>query len=338
VGYSVIKRPIFILGAHKSGTSLVRSLLDGHPDLFAIPFESHYFEYTGRWIINDFRYQQPFSLPDDEQVDYFLNKIKRLNRVEDKLGGSFARGKIDVLRFGKVIRRLPHTESTQERISLYFRAIYRSITGEKLNSDLRFVEKSVENVEFAWELSYLFPNASFIHIVRNPYANMVSLRKYKSRDLGFPIIRRVVNTLQSSFYYLYKNEKIVPNYLVIKYEELVKHPESVLRQICEKVDLRFQKQLLQPTVLGEIWESNTSTGESSTTLTEKYSDKWISDISPMEIWYINNVLGHVFEKFDYEQIPYEGSFWKPVSGESIFRYAVNRLYRFILQPTIDNKP
>ena len=37
------KNYVFILGQHKSGSSLLRSLLDGHPDLFVIPVETHYF-------------------------------------------------------------------------------------------------------------------------------------------------------------------------------------------------------------------------------------------------------------------------------------------------------
>ena len=35
--------PIFILGCTKSGTTLLRNLFDGHPDLFIIPFETHFF-------------------------------------------------------------------------------------------------------------------------------------------------------------------------------------------------------------------------------------------------------------------------------------------------------
>ncbi|MGA1778589.1 MAG: sulfotransferase [Schleiferiaceae bacterium] len=51
--------PIFILGSHKSGTSLLRSLLDGHPDLFVIPFETHFMALLGRWITYSYRKQAP---------------------------------------------------------------------------------------------------------------------------------------------------------------------------------------------------------------------------------------------------------------------------------------
>jgi hypothetical protein len=43
----LMNQSIFILGAHKSGSSLLRSLLDGHPQLFAIPLETHLFQTAG---------------------------------------------------------------------------------------------------------------------------------------------------------------------------------------------------------------------------------------------------------------------------------------------------
>jgi len=39
-----LKAPIFLLGSHKSETSLLRALLDGHKDLFVFPTETHLFK------------------------------------------------------------------------------------------------------------------------------------------------------------------------------------------------------------------------------------------------------------------------------------------------------
>ncbi|MGI8607235.1 MAG: sulfotransferase, partial [Gaiellaceae bacterium] len=56
-----LKRPVFILGAHKSGTSLLRSLLDATPGFFVLPKEPHFFAYSGRWIDYPLRRRQPRS-------------------------------------------------------------------------------------------------------------------------------------------------------------------------------------------------------------------------------------------------------------------------------------
>ena len=51
--------PVFILGSHKSGTSLLRSLLDSHPKLYIIPFETHFIASLGRWVQYSYRRQKP---------------------------------------------------------------------------------------------------------------------------------------------------------------------------------------------------------------------------------------------------------------------------------------
>ena len=38
-----MENPVFILGSHKSGTSLLRNLLDGISGFFVIPIEAHFF-------------------------------------------------------------------------------------------------------------------------------------------------------------------------------------------------------------------------------------------------------------------------------------------------------
>ena len=41
-GRSLASRPVFICGAHRSGTTLLRNLLDGHPALGVLPSEGGY--------------------------------------------------------------------------------------------------------------------------------------------------------------------------------------------------------------------------------------------------------------------------------------------------------
>jgi hypothetical protein len=46
-----LERPVFICGAHRSGTTLMQSLLDGHPELIVLPSEGTYltsFAYAAR--------------------------------------------------------------------------------------------------------------------------------------------------------------------------------------------------------------------------------------------------------------------------------------------------
>ena len=48
--YSSIKNIIFVLGTGRSGSTLLRSLLDGHPELVVWPFEfSYYSLFEDKW-------------------------------------------------------------------------------------------------------------------------------------------------------------------------------------------------------------------------------------------------------------------------------------------------
>src|SRR3569623_2060465 len=42
-GLEVAHRPVFVFGAYRSGTTLVRDLLDGHPALAVLPSEGTFF-------------------------------------------------------------------------------------------------------------------------------------------------------------------------------------------------------------------------------------------------------------------------------------------------------
>ena len=94
--------PVFILGSHKSGTSLLRSLLDSHPELYVIPFETHFMASLGRWVQYSYRRQTPhenvkfseklletlkkYSNSKDRQTDVVLSNIIDLkNKIDSSI-------------------------------------------------------------------------------------------------------------------------------------------------------------------------------------------------------------------------------------------------------------
>ena len=68
--------PVFLLGSHKSGSSLLRSLLDGHPELAVLPKETHLFQFTNHWV--DYRRRRNLPRPLDRQqfFDSLLQQIR----------------------------------------------------------------------------------------------------------------------------------------------------------------------------------------------------------------------------------------------------------------------
>src|SRR6056297_1880138 len=96
-----MKRKVFILGCHKSGTSLLRSLLDGHKELFVIPIEAHIFENLGSWIDYYYRNQSPKILNNSGLKNNFIKRIKKANKPSSKYSAGDTSGKWDIELFKK---------------------------------------------------------------------------------------------------------------------------------------------------------------------------------------------------------------------------------------------
>jgi hypothetical protein len=284
------------------------------------------------WVDYEYRKQRPKNLSVDEVINSFCSFIHHYNTSADTYADTDVKGLFDEGRFREYFSKCIGCNALDDRhiISCYFEAIYYSLTGMKLDDNIRVVEKSVENAEFAELLSRFFPDAKFLHIVRNPYANLVSLRKSKSIGVGYPLMSRVIRTLYNSFYFLYRNRKSIPNYFVIRYEDLVTEPELWMRRVADFLNIKFDPILLQPTVMGRSWSGNSSFGQSFSGISTDSINRWKKEIHPMEVYYVTKVFHFVLRDFNYPIYNAPGSFWKPARGENIIRYLYNRIYRFYI--------
>jgi hypothetical protein len=324
------QKPIFLLGAHKSGTSLLRSIFNGHSQLYTIPFEAHFFQIMKYWVDNEYRMERPAKLNKDEFIERFNNFIHKMNNAEDKYSDSIPKGLIDENKFQSSFSSIKSFENHKSCFEKYCQAIYYSITGNDLPDKIRIVEKSVENAEFVQELFYFFPKAKFVHIIRNPYSNIVSLRKFKSFRHGAPIMRRIIKTLYNSYYYLYKNKRNIKNYYIIRYEDLAKYPESKIKEMCEFLEIPFEDVLLTPTYQGNVWQGNSTRGIVFNAISSANLEKWKPEIHPMEVEYINIMFYHILLDYGYTPFRKKGLYWSWLKGEDIKHYLANRIYKYYL--------
>lgn len=323
-------QPIFLTGAHKSGTSLLRSIFDGHSQLFAIPFETHFFQHAGFWVDYNYRSRRPEPLTTAAIIRAFKNWVHRYNVSQDPYSDANLRGRLDEALFAKKISQIEETDPPAVILEKYFEAIYLSLMGKEPSSEIRFVEKSVENAEFALELSRYFPQSKFIHILRNPYATLVAFRKFKSISYGYPLLPRIIKSLYNSYYFLHKNLRMIPNYYVVRYRDLVEEPEKEIRKMCSFLDLPWEDILLQPTLLGKPWRGNSTSDRQFSRIDASQINRWKSEIYPVEIYYVNRMFSFILEEFGFSKQSKKGSFWKPVPGENLKRFLYNRFYKYFL--------
>ncbi len=327
-----MEKPIFIFGAHKSGTSLVRALFDGHKDLFVIPFEAHFFQILNRWI--DYPLRRKLPRPVDREI--FINNatewLEFCNTSEDYQADNVTKGYFDVGKFSNYLeseipKNISPENSLQLYLSVYVKAIYFSLHGSDLSEGKRVVEKSVDHAEFAVDLHQIFPSCTFIHIIRNPYANFVSIRKYKTQK-KYPRLDYILGSLQNSYYNLYRNRILFEDYKVIKYEDLVRDPEQVMKELTNHANLEFTDSMLKPTSVGELWKGNSTSEKKFKGISSDRLGKWKQEINPLEIEIINRRFSHVITDFGYDKYTASKTALLPNKNESIKYYALNRMLRY----------
>jgi len=327
------QEPIFLMGAHKSGTSLLRSLFDGHSQLFVIPIEAHFFEHLGYWVDYSIRRRFDEELSLESIAQNLIKWIHKSNTTSDSYADNNMEGIWDGDEFEKSLYTnlekknidLSELNGVKEIIQSYVHSMYLSLYGHELPDDLRVVEKSVENAEFALELKQAFPKAKFVHIIRNPYPNMVSIRKYRGNNQGFPFLKKIVYSLYNSFYYLEKNKRLIgKDYRVIKYEDLVQKPEELIKELVEFTGISDEEILYTPTALGKSWKGNSISDKKFNGISSDRLDQWRKSISPIEVNLINRWFKQDLKKYGYEQLKNKKA-WAPVKGENIVEYLQNRL-------------
>lgn len=333
------QRPIFVVGNLKSGTSLIQSLLDDHPDLFVLPVELQFFKFPRLFSLPPGNMPSP-PVP-DWQVPIPRDSEDLENLKEEILGSGEVRS---LLASGKVGRNIHLTDVQFDRQrfrelfektsvanlrQLYLAAVNACLVAaglvRGLETDRRFVEKSPHMEEYAVLLKSWFPQAKFVHVLRNPYANLFSLQSglYRKRHFREKFLR----PMAKSFYFLERNLRFLDDYYVVRYEDIVLEPEATLRGLVNELGLSYQPSLESPTILGEPWGGNPqSVDDTFEGIDSRPVDAFQEEIAPLLVALINRFFGPFMEKHDYEKIEV-GSIrpWLPMRWELPWHYISNRL-------------
>jgi len=290
-----------------------------------MPTESHFFQLIGCQI--DYALKRSLPMLDKEDI---INRLKEYARKatgkRPPYSDSVGFKGYDIDRFESCLNVVDGVPNIGGLFESFIQALYVSLHGGlTMPKSLRLVEKSVEHAEFAYVLQRMFPDCRFIHIVRNPYATIVSIRKsIQKQRSSFPFMGRVILSLYNSYYYLFKNQIALDNYLVIKYEDLAAHTKNTMENVSSFLGIPFQECLLKPTQLGKPWEGNSTSNKKFESVSAVPLDLWKKSITHYEIHLINTIAEPVIEKYGYNYLTTEKSKYWPVKGESFRTYFRNR--------------
>lgn len=288
--YQINKLPLFfILGRPRSGTTLLRTLLDAHPNV-NIPLENSglihlYFKYRNVKQWDPTNIEQLFS--DFQNLKF----IESWNIDWEGLKEIFDNSSDGQLSFPEIIR-----------------VYYYHYQSEFIKKEIKCLgDKSPLNSLYSEEILSVFPKAKFIHLVRDYRANFASMRKHLvfSPSSTVKLMQWKKSVIQIS-----RLAALNPKqFLIVRYEDFVSDPESTYKVICNFLKIKFIPELLDPeyrkNTINAIYASefiNDWQPDLSGKISTSNIDKWKNDLSNDAIKKADYIAGEIGERLQYNRI------------------------------------
>src|SRR5579863_1618031 len=273
------RRPVFVMGCHRSGTNLLYDTL-----LSAGGFAVY------RGFLPIYKILIPrFGHPE--------NPASRRKIVDTFLGSKgFARSGLQASDLSSKLMEHGRTGGDFLRIIMGEIAAKQSAT--------RWAVYDPDNVLHVARIKVDLPDALFVHIVRDGRDIALSLMKMGGFR-PFPWDRRQRSLLETALYWEWTvrtgrqyGNRIPGDYIEIHYEALVTQPEAVLASLGEFLDHDLDYGRIQKTGLGRVSESNSSfLGDEKEV--KKPVNRWKEKLSPEQVAELEALIGPTLEEFGY---------------------------------------
>lgn len=291
--------PVFVGGAHKSGTTLVRNLLDGHRDLFVLPTDGR-----GYGWVSARRGREKTEYQAEALDGLGVTLIQPIAGTGPTwIAGSGYEPYVDIAGYYHYWgNRLPDDAKGRLLNSVY--ALYCQELRCGGRKKRLWVDKSTDNVLNVMSLIDAFPHARFIHIVRHPAA-IVAAQKRKQPLKGRTFkLQNEIRSAGTMMDHATRNSRRYGKsvYRVVRYEDLIQDTRGVMQDIAEFLQIPFEECLLRPTVYGILAGSNTAYTDRAPapgTVGKASGELWEQVLSAAEVRVIAQILGPELREHGY---------------------------------------
>lgn len=285
--------PVFICGYQKSGTTLLASLLDNHPDLMVFPEETSFF----RWVnIREFDRVE-------DRLDFQLTKT-HVDRLRAHQGAEVLEGNRDYSDFpfdqwrARVNEYFQKSGKSHKDILLSLIKAFMEIS--KQEGKRYWIEKTPRNEVYYQAIHRMFPGARYLFIVRDPRDVYCSYRQNRERFSEGRNTLKLGNFLKGWTSSL-RMALCIPaaSIVCMRYEDLVDDLKSQLGKVVEFLEVPFCESLSVPSKLGIPWQGNSMYGDRFQQVDDRAVGRWRESKWTREIAVIEKLLAPVMKKLGY---------------------------------------
>lgn len=277
MGNRQIERAFFIVGCPRSGTTLLQQMLDAHPEVAVAP-ETHFMRLF--WNARD----EYGDLAEDHNYQQLVDQIIALPE--------FLEMELNAQDFSEAAWHIKRN----------YAAIFQLLLGMFANRrGVNIVgEKTPNHVLYMPDIQKLFPDARFVHIVRDPRSVVNSWRSVPWSKGS------VAGDAEMWRYYVSAAQRKPPvennKLFTLHYEKLVLEPENALRSLCQFIGLKFEPAMLnyhqnQTTLVNttrEPWKGNAVKPVNQASLTKWQKQLSAKEVAEIEsnVWFEMKHLGY----------------------------------------------
>jgi Sulfotransferase family len=288
--------PVFIAGHPKSGTSLLRSVFDSHPELITYPEETNFFQ---RYLpkITGCNLQEKLELSDRYLTQIFewntQNSPPHQAGYPDRDYSAYPVDKIRQNVRENVAEKFRHDGDMLSSVILAF----GKVSGQLTDLSHYWVEKTPYNEYYAAQIFKWWPDARIVHTIRDPRDNYFSYHRKHADWSPESFALNWVKSTQAGLnnYELYGSDR----YLLLRFEDLTKNPEAKLTELCKFLKISDDPSLRHPVRGGKPWGGNSMFADQFTSISAAPVGRWRKSLKPDEVATIELVAGPVMTHFGY---------------------------------------
>jgi hypothetical protein len=272
--------PLFIVGAPRSGTTLLRNMLNRHP-LLAVCGETRFYHYL---------YARRRAFGD-------LGNLKNRRRLVEEY--------LSTERVQRLGIDLPGLGERLMREAIGYRELFTSVLEYYAESQgkPRYGEKTPHHALFTETLCEWFPGANILHLVRDPRDVVASLQRMVWAPNS--IVANAQVWLDCNLGARRSSHR--PEYLLIRYEKLVAEPEQELSRICAFLGCEFAPQMLVPDTQSDV---NRRVRAHQKDINMERLGKWQEQLSTDDVALVEWAAGSAMQDFGYESSTTAPSQWR----------------------------